>query len=53
MSDTQQTSTPIKSAATRARLGAAAVIAQYIQDLSGARASLANPASTAPAPCAP
>jgi hypothetical protein len=52
MSETQLNSTPIKSTATRARRGAAAVIAQYIQDLSGAGASLANAASAAPSPCA-
>ena len=51
MSDTQLTSTPIKSTATRARRGAAAVIAQYIQDLSGAQA-LTSPGGTAPSPCA-
>jgi hypothetical protein len=52
MSDTQLTSTPIKSTATRARRGAAAVIAQYIQDLSGAQASLTSSGGAVPSPCA-
>ncbi len=57
MSDSPRTpipikSTAIKSTATRARRGAASVIAQYIQDLSEAQAVLAHSASRPNSPCA-
>ncbi|MFZ0042600.1 MAG: hypothetical protein WAK93_14910 [Solirubrobacteraceae bacterium] len=53
MSDATQNATSIDSTATRARRGATAVIAQYIQDLSEVQSALTRQGSAVASPCTP